>query len=398
MPTEKERLEQELIIQRQVAFASGLFQGDITVRTLLESLGEAIIIIDRFGTILLLNARAEQMFDYPKEEIIGKAHSLLIPERLRAVHEKHVAHYFEEPRVRPMGLGLDLAGRRRDGSEFPVEISLSFLETINGRLVLAFISDISRRKEAELHLRERDERLRVLNNNLSARALELEAANKELEAFNYTVTHDLRKHLAVINGYCQAILEIYGDTLEEEGKKYLGEIYNGTMRMNQLIDALLKFSATAHGELRREPIDLSGMAKAVAEEQRLVEPARRVTLKIAEGITVNADRNLLQVAMENLLGNAWKYTCKQEEAVIEFGVTEVAAESTYFVRDNGPGFDMADAEKLFIPFQRLPDTDAYKGHGIGLATVERIIKRHGGKVWAEGEPGKGATFYFTLQD
>jgi PAS domain S-box-containing protein len=176
MPTpdlaeEKERREQELRIQRQIAFASGLFQGDVTVRTLLESLAEGFVIIDNLGIILLVNARAEEMFGYPKEEIIGKPHAVLLPERFREAHEEHVAHFFEEPRIRPMGQGLDLAGRRRDGSEFQVEISLSFLETINGRLGLAFISDITRRKEAEQALNDR---------------------NRELDAFAHTVAHDLK--------------------------------------------------------------------------------------------------------------------------------------------------------------------------------------------------------------
>ena len=166
--------------------------------------------------------------------------------------------------------------------------------------------------------------------------------------------------------------------------------------MNRLIDALLNFSRLTRVEPRRETVDLSGMAQEVAAELTLTEPARRVTFRIAEGITVNGDANLLRVVLENLLGNAWKYTGMREEAVIEFGVTEIDGKPACFVRDNGPGFDMADAEKLFIPFQRLPGAEEFRGHGIGLATVERIIRRHGGRVWAEGEPGKGATFYFTF--
>ena len=250
--------------------------------------------------------------------------------------------------------------------------------------------DITGQKEAE-------KKIEVLNTHLAARASELEAANQELEAFSYSVTHDLRKPLTIINGYCQVIEQLCGDTLDEECKKYLAEIYNGTLRMNQLIDALLKFSVLTRGELRREMVDLSDMAKTVAAELRRTETERQVTFRIAEGITVNGDRSLLQVVMENLLGNAWKYAGKQSEAVIEFGVRVVEGMLIYFVRDNGTGFDMAYAKQLFVPFQRLPGTDEFKGHGIGLATVARIINRHGGKVWAEGEPGKGATFYFTLQ-
>ena len=159
---EKLQLEQELRIQRQIAFASGLFQGDVTIRTLLESLAEGVVIIDSHGTILLVNARAEQMFGHPKKELVGKPHAVLLPERLRKVHEGHVAHFFDDPKIRPMGQLLDLVGSRKDGSEFPVEISLSFLETLNGCFALAFISDISLRKEAEAQLRESEERYRIM--------------------------------------------------------------------------------------------------------------------------------------------------------------------------------------------------------------------------------------------
>ncbi len=235
-----------------------------------------------------------------------------------------------------------------------------------------------------------------LRNMLAARAAELEVANRELEAFNYTVAHDLRKPLAAVNGYCQIIRELCGDNLDERCKEYIQEAYDGTWRMNQLIDTLLNFSRMARLELRREIVDMGAMAQEVAVGLKLAEPARRAAFRIVEGVTVNGDAKLLHVVLENLLGNAWKYTSMQEEAVIEFGATEIDGKQAFFVRDNGPGFAMADAEKLFIPFQRLPGAEETKGFGIGLATVDRIIRRHGGRVWAEGEPGKGATFYFTL--
>ena len=235
-----------------------------------------------------------------------------------------------------------------------------------------------------------------LREMLAARALELESANRELEAFNYTVAHDLRKPLTVVNGYCQAVREMCGNELDEQCSGYLREAYDGTLRMNQLIDTLLDFSRLAHVELHRESFDISAMVHGIAAELQLAEPARRVSFRIAEGIPVNGDVGLIRVVMENILGNAWKYTGAREESVIEFGMAEFDGEPAYFVRDNGPGFVMADAEKLFIPFQRLPGSGEFMGHGIGLATVERIIRRHGGRIWAEGEPEKGATFYFTV--
>ena len=241
-----------------------------------------------------------------------------------------------------------------------------------------------------------EEKIEILNTDLAAHASELEAANRELESFSYTVTHDLRKPLTIINGYCQVLRDLCVDKLDEQCKSYIEEVYNGTLRMNELIDALLRFSTLARKELRREVVDLSAVARSAAGELRLAEPDRPVTLRIAEGIKVNGDANLLRVVLDNLLGNAWKYTKNRQDAVIEFGVAETAGEPVFFVRDNGIGFDMADAEKMFLPFQRLPVPDEYKGHGIGLATVQRIIHRHSGRIWAEGEPGKGATFYFTI--
>ena len=234
-----------------------------------------------------------------------------------------------------------------------------------------------------------------LANALSARTIELENANRELEAFNYSVSHDLRKPLTVIYSYCQFIQEFCSHNLDTQCREYLREIGEGSQRMNQLIDTLLEFASLTRSELHQENVDLSEIARNAAKGLVLTEPHRRVSLRIAEGITAKGDRNLLQVAMDNLLSNAWKFTSKREEAVIEFGVMEAEGMPTYYVRDNGNGFDMTEANKLFTPFHRLPGTGV-DGHGIGLATVERIIKRHGGRVWAEGEPERGATFYFTL--
>ncbi len=255
--------------------------------------------------------------------------------------------------------------------------------------MVGVVEDISARKQAE-------EQIERLNTDLAARAAELESANMELEAFNYSVSHDLRKPLTVINSYCQVIMEMCGVSLDEQCQGYLKEIYDGTLRMNQLIDALLNFSRLTHCELKPETVDLSAMALDITAELRVAELERRVTFAIAEGVTVDGDPALLRVVLENFLGNAWKYTGAREEAVIEFGVAEIDGKPACFVRDNGTGFDMEYAEKLFIPFQRLPGAHEFKGHGIGLATVERIVRRHGGTVWAEGEPDKGATFWFTL--
>jgi PAS domain S-box-containing protein len=250
--------------------------------------------------------------------------------------------------------------------------------------------DITERKGIE-------EQVVTLNRHLADHAHELEFANRELEAFSYTVSHDLRAPLTHISLCCQVITTLYGDKLDEQCKSYLLDIYQAIARMNQLITSLLDFARIARSELNRETVYLSDMARVIAAELQLDQINRRATFTIAEEIWCYGDANLLRVALMNLLGNACKYTGKKETAVIEFGVMEVEGKRAFFVRDNGAGFDMEQADKLFVAFQRLHSGNEFDGHGIGLATVQRIINRHGGQIWAEGEVGKGATFYFTLQ-
>ena len=187
-----------------------------------------------------------------------------------------------------------------------------------------------------------------------------------------------------------------GDQLQPECKGYLQKTYDGILQMNHLIGALLNFSRLGRLDLRRESVDISATAREVVTTLELTEPERLIELRIADGLVAYADPDLLRVVLANLLGNAWKYTSKRDLAVIEIGAMEIDGKQAYFVRDNGAGFPKADADKLFVPFQRLPGSEGYKGFGIGLATVERIIQRHGGKIWAEGEPDKGTCIYFTL--
>ena len=255
--------------------------------------------------------------------------------------------------------------------------------------VRIYTMDITERKQAE-------EEIKKLSEVLAARADELEAANVELEAFNYSVAHDLRNPLNNICGYCQIIQELCGDKLDDQCLQYLRETYEGTLRMNRLIEALLNFSRLARAELSKNRVDLSSIAREIAGELKRSGAARQTEIRIADEIDVNGDAVLLRVVLSNLLDNAWKFTALREEALIEFGVMEINNEPVYFVRDNGAGFDNADAAKIFSPFQRLPGAEECKGFGVGLATVERIIRRHGGKVCAEGTVGAGATFYFTL--
>ncbi len=228
------------------------------------------------------------------------------------------------------------------------------------------------------------------------RTAQLEATNHELEAFAYSVSHDLRAPLRSIDGFSLALLEDYNDLLDDVGKDYLRRVRAASQRMGQLIDGMLKLSRLTRDELRRQQVNLSVIAEEVVTELREGSPERDVTVSIAPDLVVNGDPRLLRAVLENLLGNAWKFTGKREHAYIEVGVTNVDTLPIYYVKDNGAGFDMAYVDKLFGAFQRLHRTTEFKGNGIGLATVQRIIHRHGGKVWAEGEVGAGATFYFTL--
>ena len=249
--------------------------------------------------------------------------------------------------------------------------------------------EIAERKRAE-------EEIVKLNEDLKHHVLQLEESNHELEAFSYSVSHDLRSPLRSIDGFSLALLEDSADKLDAQGRDYLSRVRAATQRMSQLIDDLLKLSRVARMELRRERVDLSMIAEKIVSHLRDNDPGRPTKFVIEEGLFDLGDERLLTVVLENLLANAWKFSEKSPAPVVEFGTAQPGGARAYFVRDNGAGFDMAYADKLFNPFQRLHTAVEFPGTGIGLATVKRIINRHGGRVWIEGEVGKGTTVYFTL--
>jgi len=258
-------------------------------------------------------------------------------------------------------------------------------------------------RELENQIREREqaeEEVKKLNADLERRVVErtrqLDAANKELEAFSYSISHDLRAPLRAIDGFSKAVLDEYAEKLDKQACGYLQRVRGGIQKMSGLIDDLLNLSRLTRGVLRKESMNLTAVARDVVAELQEGEPSRKVAIDIADGLTAQGDARLITIVLANLLGNAWKYTAKRPESQIALGQENNGNDTVFYVRDNGAGFDMAYADKLFAPFQRLHQASEFEGNGIGLATVQRIIARQGGRIWVKAAVGEGATFFFTL--
>jgi PAS domain S-box-containing protein len=367
------------------------------VDRLIDAAPSIVLVLDQQGRILRFNPYLEEISGFRLAEVQGRDWiSTFVPPRDRASLSQLL--------VKSMGnigsLGSVYPIATKEGRERRIEWHTRSLEDGRGNLMglISIGQDITERLEAEEKIRRLNAELELKIGEVTKQRAELEAANRELESFSFSVSHDLRAPLRGISGFGRALEEDYGARLDPQGLDYLHQVQNSARQMAELIDALLGLSRMMQAPMHRTPVDLSALARAVADDLRKSAPDRQVEFVIEPGLAAQGDRAMLRAVLANLLDNAWKFTRKVPQARIEFGSQpQVQGCQVFFVRDNGAGFDPKYAHKLFGAFQRLHSTREFPGTGIGLATVQRLIQRHGGRVWAEGAVNQGATFYFTLE-
>jgi PAS domain S-box-containing protein len=348
-------------------------------RTLVDSVKDyAIYMLDPMGVITSWNAGAQAIKGYRADEVLGRHFSIFFVQADREADRPMQLLAMAEQRGR---VEEEAVRVRKDGSQLWADVVITAIRGDHGALVgfAKVVRDLSERKRIESALEQRTR--------------DLEHSNRELEAFSYSVAHDLRSPLRAVSGFSQMLLDDHAAQLDREAVHYLAKIQASARRMATLIDGLLDLSRLAHRDLQLTEVDLSAIARSVIDQLAAAEPERRVDTRVAEGLTAYVDPRLVRTLFENLIGNAWKFTRKTAAPRLEVGTTDGR---TFFVRDNGAGFDPARAHKLFAPFERMHADTEFPGTGIGLATVQRIVERHGGRIWAEAQPGRGATFSFSL--
>jgi PAS domain S-box-containing protein len=360
-----------------------LAQMEGRYRGLLEAAPDAMVVVNQDGEIVLLNLQAEKQFRYRRDELLGQKVKNIIPEGFAERLIADDLRSAEDALAQQIGTGIELTGQRRDGSEFPIEIMLSPLESAEGILVTAAIRDITERKRNERTLQER--------NN------ELQVAVNELDAFSYSVSHDLRAPLRAIDGFSQILLKQCGTLLSGEPRKYLQRVRDNTVQMGHLVDDLLRFSRLGRQPLAKQLVPTRAIVEQALRDARQQVAGRSIRVSVGDLPPVWGDTALLKQVFVNLIDNAFKYTRLRDDAVVEIGSRKIGDEQVFLVRDNGVGFDMQYADKLFDVFQRLHRAEDFAGTGVGLAIVQRIVQRHGGRIWAEAAVDHGATFYFTTE-
>jgi PAS domain S-box-containing protein len=411
--------------------------ADYPYRVFFDKMNEGGAVISNEGLILACNKGFERFAGVDLEKLCGRSFYDFVPLEERSKFSHFIKNICEtEPSKNcQTDLRIETVMLASGGKRVPIQLSLSEVHEIGRAHVCVVINDLTDQKrveeilrrsndELELKVKQRtaelelsreelkahneelqttqeelqcqNEELRTTQEELQSASIALTDANKELEAFTYSASHDLRAPLRRMAGFAKIVLEDYADKLDTTGNDHLTRILGGSEKMLQLIDDLLHFSQLSRQEIKRGLIDMSKLASNIIMQLGEADPNRKVEFELKGDLTCYADHRLIEIVLSNLLGNAWKFTSKTENARIEFGVFNLNNVLTFFVRDNGVGFNPAYEEKLFHPFQRFHSDNEFEGTGIGLAIVERIIRLHGGKVWAEGETGKGATFFFTL--
>jgi PAS domain S-box-containing protein len=369
---------------------SALAASEASFHGLFNTVYEAIYILDRDGRFLAVNDGAVRMYGYPRETLVGRTPEFVsAPDRndLAAVAAMMQRAFAGEPQR------FEFWGRRADGEAFPKDVRLVRGTWFGQDVLIATADDIT----GQVQAREEIRRLNAgLEKRVQERTSELTAANRELESFAYSISHDLRSPLRAIDGFSHLLAEDYEDKLDHQGRDYLGRVRKAVQRMGTLIDDILELSRVTRQEMRRESVDLGRLAEELNEEIARAWPGKQPAISLPGRCLAEGDPQLLRLMLQNLLENAWKYSGRNPAPEIEFGCETLDGRQVCYVRDNGVGFDMAHAGRLFTPFQRLHKPEDFQGNGIGLATVARIVRRHGGRIWAESAPGAGATFRFTL--
>lgn len=359
------------------------------LRAAAETANEAIVSADGEGRITYFNRAAENLFGYRRPEVLGRPLALLVPERLREAHDEGFRRFLATGEPRIIGRTVTLEGRRKDGSEFPIEISLADWSTGEGIFFTAILRDISERQEAEQQISQ-------LNSELRRQVEQLAEVNRELESFSYSVSHDLRAPLRAINGFARILEEEHGGGLDPEGRRLLEVILDSSVRMGLLIDDLLAFARLGQAPITRGSVDMAKLAQEVIEELCQTGDCTADAFTVGNLPPAQGDKALLRQVWMNLIANAVKFSRPRPQPLVEIGCLSDDSERHYFVRDNGVGFDMAQAPHLFGVFKRYHKAERFPGTGVGLAIVHRIVTKHGGRVWAESQVDQGATFYFAL--